>query len=533
MSPAPEQPNASLASGVPAVPPARLDFSRMRHDLRNPINHILGYCEMLQEDDSLPSDFLGDLRKIHSGGRQLLSLITDYFDEDTFAQKRPELHRMYHELRTPVNHIVGYADLLGELAAERNLGGIAEDLGRIRKAAQTWLALMEQFLVAPHLADFPGVTGISDAVVSSPEPFTLPPKAESAAVMAGALLVVDDDAANREMLVRRLAREGHQVTGAASGSEALQLLRAQAFDVVLLDVIMPEIDGYQVLTTIKSEPALATLGVIMLSALDQESSVARCIEAGADDYIAKPFNPVFLRARIAACLERKRLRDRERQHLAQIEIERERSERLLLNILPRSIAERLKQGEDMIAESFPDVTVLFADLVGFTPLSRSTPALQLVNLLNEVFSEFDVMAAELGLEKIKTIGDAYMVVAGLPIWRPDHAEALAHLALRMRDEIVCLNARHALSLSVRIGLHTGPVIAGVIGRSKFSYDLWGDTVNIASRMESSSLPSEIQVSASTYYCLRKKFRFELRGPIEVKGLGVMETWFLKDSAQTS
>ncbi|MGI8603641.1 MAG: adenylate/guanylate cyclase domain-containing protein [Verrucomicrobiales bacterium] len=513
----------------------RPDFSRPRHDLRTPINHILGYCEMLQEDDSVPADFLDDLKKIHGGGRQLLSLIKDYFDEETFAEKRPSLHGLYHELRTPVNHIVGYTELLEELADERALAHLMPDLGKIKHAAFSWLGLMEEYLISPQLQAGPG--GAAPTPMSGdflrPEvgyAVPIPVGALASLTQHGRLLVVDDDAANRDMLARRLARMGHQVDSAGSGLEALQLLRTKEFDLVLLDLVMPGLDGYQVLTKIKSESALAEIRVIILSALDQETSVVRCIEAGADDYIAKPFNPVFLRARIAACLEKKRLRDRERHHLAQIEAEREKSDRLLLNVLPRSIAERLKQGEDMIAESFSDVTVLFADIVGFTSLSRDTPPLRLVNLLNEVFSEFDVMAAELGLEKIKTIGDAYMVVAGVPIPRVDHAEAVGHLALRMREEILRINSRQALGLSVRIGIHSGPVIAGIIGRTKFSYDLWGDTVNTASRMESSSLPSEIQVSATTYHRLREKFRFEVRGPIEVKGLGTMETWFLKSLA---
>jgi class 3 adenylate cyclase len=290
---------------------------------------------------------------------------------------------------------------------------------------------------------------------------------------------------------------------------------------------MPALDGYQVLTRIKSDPVLAEVRVIILSSLDQESGVARCIEAGADDFMAKPFSSVFLRARLGACLEKKFLRDREHRFLAEIQAEREKSERLLLNVLPRSIAERLKQGETMIADHFDNATVLFADLVGFTPLSRRTPPLDLVNLLNEVFSRFDQLAAALGLEKIKTIGDAYMVVAGVPVPREDHAPAAATLALRMREELLAINNARGLKLSLRAGLNSGPVVAGIIGRNKFSYDLWGDTVNIASRMESSSLPGEIQISAATAALLSDAFYCEPRGKVSIKGLGEMETFLLR------
>lgn len=518
----------STASGKPNRP----DFSRIRHDLRTPVNHIIGYCEMLLEDDAVPGDFRGDLEKIHAGGRQLLSLIRDYFDEESFAQKRPGLHQLHHELRTPVNHIVGYTELLEELAEERGLTLLIVDLGKVRQAAHLWLGLIQEYLIPLHGA------GAGTAPESSALPlpqgiiYMMPAASPADAGRAprGALLVVDDDASNRDMLSRRLARMGYTVAAAASGIEALQLLRARKFDAVLLDLVMPGLDGYQILTRIKSDPALAEIRVIMLSALDQEAGVARCIEAGADDFIAKPFNSVFLRARLGACLEKKILRDREHQFLAEIQAGREKSDRLLLNVLPHSIAERLKQGETMIADHFDCATVLFADLVGFTPLAHHTAPLALVDLLNDIFSRFDDIAAALGLEKIKTIGDAYMVVAGVPVPRDDHAKAAAVLALRMREELHAINTARGLTLNLRAGLHSGPIVAGIIGRNKFSYDLWGDTVNIASRMESSSVPGEIQISAATAGLLGNAFTLEPRGLTELKGVGAMETWLLRGTA---
>jgi class 3 adenylate cyclase len=207
-------------------------------------------------------------------------------------------------------------------------------------------------------------------------------------------------------------------------------------------------------------------------------------------------------------------------------LEQERSERLLLNVLPASIAARLKAGEEVIADAFPEVTVLFADLVDFTRSSqRSSPA-QVVATLNELFSEFDRLAQRHGLEKIKTIGDAYMVAGGLPDPRPGHAEAVAELALAMQQEIARRSDPSGRPLQVRIGIDTGPVEAGVIGTSKFSYDLWGDTVNTASRMESHGVPGCIQVTARTYQRLRDGYRFQRRGPIPVRGMGEMVTYFL-------
>ncbi|MGB7441479.1 MAG: adenylate/guanylate cyclase domain-containing protein [Coleofasciculaceae cyanobacterium] len=209
-------------------------------------------------------------------------------------------------------------------------------------------------------------------------------------------------------------------------------------------------------------------------------------------------------------------------------IETEKVERLLLNILPDSIAKRLKQDTETIADSFEEVTVLFADLVDFTKLSGKISPTELVGLLNEIFSRFDRLVERYGLEKIKTIGDSYMVVGGLPVPRPDHAEAVAEFALAMQQEIEEFNQLENQKFIMRIGINTGAVVAGVIGIKKFIYDLWGDAVNIASRMESHGIPGYIQVSSSTYELLKGKYVLEKRGIIEIKGKGEMTTYLLTD-----
>ncbi|HZA83703.1 MAG TPA: adenylate/guanylate cyclase domain-containing protein [Actinomycetes bacterium] len=209
-----------------------------------------------------------------------------------------------------------------------------------------------------------------------------------------------------------------------------------------------------------------------------------------------------------------------------LQLEQERSERLLLNVLPASIAARLKQREEVIADRFSDVTVLFADLVDFTRRSERITPEQLVQILNELFSVFDQVAQRHGLEKIKTVGDAYMVAGGLPEPRPDHAQAVAEMALAIRDEVARRSDPSGQPLQVRIGIDSGPVVAGVIGTAKFSYDLWGDTVNTASRMESYGVAGCIQVTARTYQRLKDGYRFERRGPIQVKGKGELVTYLL-------
>ncbi|WP_224362104.1 adenylate/guanylate cyclase domain-containing protein [Hyalangium versicolor] len=204
----------------------------------------------------------------------------------------------------------------------------------------------------------------------------------------------------------------------------------------------------------------------------------------------------------------------------------QRSERLLLNILPHPIVERLKRGEQAIAERFEDVTVLFADLVDFTRWSMLLPPEQVVEILGQVFTEFDALSERYGLEKIKTIGDAYMVVAGVPAPRADHREVMAQTALEMVEAIRRLNRVLGTSLDLRIGMHSGPVIAGIIGTRKFAYDLWGDTVNMASRLESHGLAGHIHVGESTRVALQDRFTFEPRGETEMKSIGRVKTWFL-------
>jgi class 3 adenylate cyclase len=210
--------------------------------------------------------------------------------------------------------------------------------------------------------------------------------------------------------------------------------------------------------------------------------------------------------------------------------ERDRSERLLLNILPEAIAQRLKSGaEPVIADRTDDLSVLFADLVGFTPYARDREPAAVVGMLNALFSRFDEKVAALGLEKIKTIGDAYMVVAGAPERRADHLEAMAELALQLVSEVNAFRDLDGCRFTIRIGIHVGPAVTGVIGTRKMAYDVWGDTVNVASRLESSGLPNGIHVSPDVVRRLEGRYHFEARGETEIKGVGPMKTFFLTSS----
>ena len=350
----------------------------------------------------------------------------------------------------------------------------------------------------------------------------------------GAILVTDDSPEVRRVLVFNLEHLGYRnITEAEDGRAALELLQQREFDLVVLDIEMPRMNGYELLATVKGDPRLRHVPVIVVSGQDQLESVVRCIELGAEDFLAKPINSVLLSARVGASLERKRLRDLDRLRLLELqqeknrlEIEKEKSERLLLNILPASIAEQLKRGERTIARRYESVTVLFADLTDFTVLVNRMDPAEVVDLLNDLFSRFDRLAGRHGLEKIKTIGDSYLVVGGLPDPRPDHAIAVADMALEMLGALADLNRERGTNLELRMGMNTGPVVAGVIGRRKFSYDLWGGAVNLAARMESSGIANRIHLPAETCALLRGQFNFTERGTISCKGWGDIRTCLL-------
>lgn len=349
-----------------------------------------------------------------------------------------------------------------------------------------------------------------------------------------AILVVEDSDQLRYLMVLMLRTLGYKnVSEARDGQEAIEMLRQRDFDLLVLDIEMPRLDGFGVLETLRNEGFQNHIPVIVTSGIDALEAVVRCIELGAEDFLPKPTSSVLLKARVAASLERKRLRDLERLRLLELQqekhllkIEQEKSERLLLNILPKAIAGRLKQGERNIAERHACVTVLFADLVGFTSLANQIAPEALVDLLNDLFSRFDRLTDSHGLEKIKTIGDCYMVVGGVPEPRHDHAHAAAEMALDMLTVVSEINRERDLCLSLRIGLNSGPVVAGVIGSTKFSYDLWGEAVNLADRMESSGVPNRIQVATATYELLQGHFQFTDRGYVSCKGLGEIHTYFL-------
>ncbi|MEG3927861.1 adenylate/guanylate cyclase domain-containing protein [Microcoleus sp. T3_D1] len=366
--------------------------------------------------------------------------------------------------------------------------------------------------------------------------------------LRGRVLIVDDSLNNLLLLELILSRKGYKVEAASSGQQALDAVDLAQPDLILLDIMMPDMDGYEVCSRLKASASTRGIPIIFLSAVVQASEKVKAFNAGGADYITKPFQTVEVIARVENQL---RLRElelqlRENNLMLQQEIayreqaemetrlllettqsQKEKIEELLLNILPKPIAERLQEGQSIIADSFSDVSVLFADLVGFTNFASQKTAAETVKVLNQIFSLFDELSLRHGLEKIKTMGDAYMVVGGLPEPQENHAFAIAQMALDMQAALASFNLKNNHSFTLRIGINIGGVVAGVIGLTKFSYDLWGDTVNVAQRMESSGIPGEIQVTAAVYERLKDKFSFKRRGAVEIKGKGEMMVYLLE------
>jgi class 3 adenylate cyclase len=512
-------------------------LTHVRQELLAPASAIAGYGGILREEAVRLglSALIPDIDHIVASADALLDLVEDLLGAGTRTARRPEESlpdfraRLLHDLRNPLNIIKGYGEMLLEDAAGPGGASLRQDLERLLTEAARLLASLERIVeFTCYHADSAGLEAEPMRVVAADPYLTMraPDVSHEHPRETGRILVVDDNASNRGLLRRRLEREGHRALEARSGRQALAMLDTEEVDLILLDLMMPDMNGLQVLERLKAHERLRNIPVIMISGLRETGSVIRCIEAGAEDYLPKPFDQVLLRARINACLERKHWHDRELGYLMQLKAEKERSDTLLRSILPGQIVGRLNGGEAVIADRFESATILFCDLVGFTKVASRVAPGQLVDSLNRIFSAFDTLAAGLGVEKIKTIGDAYMAAAGRPEVRTDHAEVMGELALSMLEVLERLNRDAETRFRARIGMHSGPVVAGVIGRNKFIYDVWGDTVNVASRLEACSLPDRIHVSDEMRNALDDLYEFEPRGVINLRGKGRMSTAFL-------
>lgn len=349
------------------------------------------------------------------------------------------------------------------------------------------------------------------------------------------ILIIDDQETNIALLETFLEDEGYtRYTSTTDARQALPLFLETKPDLVLLDLHMPHLDGFRVMEQLCAQvPPGEYVPILVLTANVNPEVKRRALLEGARDFLHKPLDFDEVSARIGNLLETRFLHRhlQERNHILEravheIQEERKLSERLLLNVLPRPVADRLKREGGVIVDSFAEATVLFADIERFTPIASRLAAEEVLAWLSDVFSFLDHLTERHGLEKIKTIGDAYMAASGVPTPRADHTEAAADLALAIRAEAAQRLAPDGSPLLLRLGVHTGPVVAGVLGTSKFAYDLWGDSVNLASRMEAHGVGGSIHVTEAVYERLHPRYQFVSRGPIEVRGKGLLNTYFL-------
>src|SRR5580704_9193796 len=517
------------------APPARLERALaafLRQELTSPTVAMTSFLDVLivEARRSHLDEAVADLTRMRAASIELGALVNGVIDTpETIPSEQEAIEafrkRLRHDLRTPLITIKGFATILIEDLKDSRHKRLLHELEKVLTVAEELRAQIDalvdragQSSIEPRLKPARPISMVGD-MLSVVAPVDL----GSETIWRGQpsrILIVDETAANRDLLAPRLLRKGHEIETAENAADALDRLVGANFDLILLDLIMPGMDGLELLCRLKSNLHTRHIPVIMISALDEADGAIRCIEAGAEDYLPKPFNPVLLRARIGASIEKKRLLD-------ELRVEKERSEALLLNILPRTIVERMRRGETVIADRIPEATVLFSDLADFTALSARLPPEEIVRLLGLLFSQFDDLAIRHGIEAIKTIGDGYMATGGILEERPESAVAMAEMALSMLEIVDAAGQGLEDKLRLRIGMHTGgPIVAGVLGTHKIAYDVWGDTVNTAKRMETYGLPGRVHVSAAARQALGNSFRFESRGPLDVKGKGPMETYFL-------
>ncbi len=503
----------------------------LRHELRTPINHIVGYAELLLEEPGIPSDLEAALKRICEMARDSLGTISSIVDE-----ARAVAPDALDSLRATVDGISGAVSEATALANEATRA----DIARIRDATATLQSLVGDLRTPARAAPNAGAVRADDVAAEAP-----------------VVLVVDDDATNRDVLGRRLQRLGYRVVEAENGAKALEVLGEGGVDVVLLDLMMPVVDGLAVLEQRQRDPALLDIPVIMISAQDEVESIARCIELGADDYLAKPFDPVLLQARVGASLQKKRLHDREKHLLATVTRQAEELaawntaleervaeqvrevERLSLmeRFVPPQLADVVRAGGvDMLTSHRREIAVLFCDLRGFTPFSETAEPEDVMAVLKDMHDAVGPLIFEQGGTLAQFTGDGMMVFFNDPIPCDEPAWKAVQLGLGMQQETSLLSqvwkARgHALELGV--GIAMGYATCGQIGfEGRFEYTAIGTVTNLAARLCAQAAGGQILANERLCQAAGDLVTAEKVGDLELKGLARLTPVFAIEGPAT-
>lgn len=497
-------------------------LAKLRHDLRTPINAIIGYSEILMEDaeENANESLLADVRKIHSAGRDLLTTVNEVLANERISSGELDVDiqevaaKLHYELRTPTDVVLGYSELLLEETRAGTYDEIAADLEKIHAAAHKFLDVITdivRFTLAGENLDGLQPGSSAEALVAAAVR-TIQPMVETRPMQVGGgeILVVDDNPINRDILRQRLGRQGHHVMAAENGMRALALLEERAFDLILLDILMPEMNGYQVLQEIKTHPKWREVPVIMISALDELDSVVHCIELGADDYLPKPFNPVLLQARIESSLEKKRLRDQQRA--------------LFRKFATDEVVEELTAEGFALGGKEVVATAMFSDIRSFTSIAEAQSPAETIALLNSYFGHvMQAISSEGGIVN-QMVGDGLMAIFGAPRPRADHRARAVRAALKMIERIEQFNQEQVAAgkrpIQIGIGIASGPVIAGYTGTElRATYTCVGDTVNRAARLEAHTkvVGERILMDEATRMALDGSFPVVEQGVVTLKG----------------
>jgi adenylate cyclase len=499
-------------------------LSHLRHELRTPLNHIIGYSEMLLEetDDARPAMLVPALRRVHDEARQLLGLVNSVLGPSA-NETGVDVVRMAEALSPSLHRVVEASEALKKQATQAGTPALLDDVERILTAAQRLVALV---LPAESATARPSGTAQENAA-----------PADAAPADRGAILVVDDNEGNREMLSRRLARQGYAVASAEGGRQALALVKSRAFDLVLLDVMMPEMDGYEVLRQLKADATVRDIPVLMISALDEMDSVVRCIQLGAEDYLPKPFDPVLLQARIGACLEKKRLRDQEVRHLHELaEWNRTLEQRVqeqvtqverlgrLKRFFSPQLAEMIVTGgaDDPLKTHRREVTVVFLDLRGFTAFAETAEPEEVMGVLREYHAAMGTLILEHEGTLERFTGDGMMIFFNDPVPVDNPAERAVRMAVVMREHVAELSRgwrRRGHDLALGVGISQGYATIGAIGfEGRWDYGAIGTVTNLSARLCGEAKGGQILVSSRVANAVEDMVETEEVGALTLKGL---------------
>jgi CheY-like chemotaxis protein len=512
-------------------------MATLRHELRTPLNAVLGYSEMLLEDGSGEGGEHDGLEAIRAAGKRILAQIDEIIRPGGLPEElSPEAaarirSRIRVELQAHTGELADRARALLDATRARS-DESAPDLDRIADAAVHLHSLVV------------GVEQADDAPAGAPESAHDRAREATERLMArlgtgrsvpappryGQILVVDDNAVNRDLLGRQLTRQGYAVSTAATGLEALDALRSRDFDLVLLDVLMPEMDGIEVLERMRREESLVETPVIMISALDEMDGVVRCIEKGALDYLPKPFDPVLLNARIGTTLELHRLRVQERRSSEALDAQAAWSERLLQGLLPASLVERVRRGGTEVAESWDEATVVAVELSGIATLASRAGAKRAISFFGEAVDLLERLAREASAET-SWLGGRVMVAVVAPTDGARQVEAAADLALRMAGEVAAIAAQEEAP-RVAVGMHSGPVVVGLAGSERLVHGVWGEAVELGEALSRSAAAGEIRVSSAVYSLLYGAFDLESGDVVEIDGTSRIPSYRLRGRRET-